>query len=56
MKKSTATFGYIWAIVMILLGLALFPYGLMSVGLGGFLVWYIKSEEDDDKEKEKLQN
>jgi UPF0716 family protein affecting phage T7 exclusion len=41
--------GYFWAVMMILAGIALLPYGVMSIGLGLFLFFYLCWDAEDEK-------
>jgi len=45
--------GYLWAVLMMIFGAVLLPYGLVSIGLGIFLFFYLCWDANDEKlEKE----
>ena len=46
--------GYFWSGVMIILGLMMLPYGVVSIGLGIFLILYLKWDADEDKQEKEV--
>ncbi len=41
--------GYVWASLMIIGGLILFPFGLISIGLAIFLIVFLKNNAKNEK-------
>jgi hypothetical protein len=41
--------GYFWAILMMIFGFVMLPYGLVSIGLGLFLFFYLAWDAEDEK-------
>jgi UPF0716 family protein affecting phage T7 exclusion len=41
--------GYFWGVVMILGGILLFPFGLISMILGGLLIAWLRSHATQEK-------
>ena len=41
--------GYLWSILMIIFGIFVLPYGLVSIGLGIFLMLYLSWDANDEK-------
>jgi len=41
--------GYVWSVLMILAGIALLPYGLVSVLLGIFLIFILRHNAHEER-------
>ena len=47
--------GYFWAIIMIIGGLLLFPFGIISMILGAVLIVYLQNDAKNEKIEKHLQ-